>query len=94
MEKAKLLTLLGELHAELASADELDPDTRQAVAALASDAQRLLEDKAEEPAPGNPDASPTMAEQFRARLREFGADHPALSKALNQVADGLSGLGI
>lgn len=99
MEKQRLLTLLRELHDELAGAEQLDPDARAAVATIAADAERLLHtgagpagEAASSEAPG--DGEGTLANQLRERLREFGADHPQLAKALNQVADGLSGLGI
>ena len=94
MERQRLLTLLEELHAELAQTPQLDAELRQAVATLATDAGRLLADEA----PGA-EASPiafdaVVSQQLRARLAEFGAEHPQLAKAINQLADGLSNLGI
>lgn len=100
MDKARLLALLNELHAELATADQLDNDTRTAVATIATDAQRLLRQSdahaegGDSTTAGFEDDHGSLAQQLRDRLQEFGADHPRLAKALNQVADGLSGLGI
>ncbi|MBX3425946.1 MAG: DUF4404 family protein [Pirellulales bacterium] len=93
MDKQRLLSLLEELHAELAEAVELDAETRTALAGLAGDAQRVLESPAEQETTPSGDDAPVSG-LLRERLLEFGSEHPQLAKALNQVADGLANLGI
>lgn len=90
MEKKHLLSTVETLHAELAGSDEVDADTRALLETLADDIRRLLE---QEDAESSEHLGPLSARVHDLVLR-FETDHPRLTTVLNQVADGLSNLGI
>ncbi|HLS82883.1 MAG TPA: DUF4404 family protein [Steroidobacter sp.] len=81
---------LATLHAELARARSVDPQSRELLITLLNDITRLLGGGAAEQTQG--DRSP------RERLGEFAvqfeAEHPALGTALRQVVDTLAKAGI
>ncbi|MFO1456791.1 MAG: DUF4404 family protein [Steroidobacteraceae bacterium] len=66
-----LHTLLRRLHAELGRADTLDPESRELLAVLAGDLQRLSSHR-------------SSARDYAAR---FEAEHPDVAATLRQIAD-------
>jgi hypothetical protein len=89
MDRKRVLEALETLKAELAGAD-VDPQTRETLERMAGDIQTRMEagpadeGEAEEPLSG----------QLQDVVQEFGAEHPKLSGAINQVAAALANLGI
>jgi hypothetical protein len=93
MDKSKLQQTLTQVHSELADADSVDQDTRQLLTTLTNDIQRLLE-KDEAPPAAEEDSDGPLSKQVRGLMLQFESEHPKLTSALNQVADGLANLGI
>ena len=95
MDKSQLQQTLAQVHNELADAQSVDDDTRQLLTTLTNDIQRLLEkDQTEPSSPDSDDADGPLSSQVRSLMLQFETDHPKLTSALNQVADGLANLGI
>ena len=95
MDKTELQQTLAQVHTELADAQAVDQDTRALLTTLTNDIQRLLE-KDEAP-PTKPDSDTDdgpLSKQVRGLVLQFESEHPKLTTALNQVADGLASLGI
>jgi Domain of unknown function (DUF4404) len=90
MERQELTAKLAQLHAELARADEVDPESLDLLRQLTADISRLLEAK---------DAA-TRAEAegvssgLKDLLLKFEAEHPELSLTVGKVADALAAIGI
>jgi len=87
MDRKRVLDALTTLQAELAGAD-VDPQTRETLERMASEIQARMESdnltEGEEPLSG----------QLQEVLLEFGAEHPKVTGAINQVAAALANLGI
>ena len=89
MEKQHLLATLEKLRDELAGMQEVDDQTRAVLAKLTDDIQRVVgegisEEQQEEPLSG----------RVEEMVQEFGAEHPGLASALNQLSAALANLGI
>ena len=84
MERDRLNALLGELQRELASADHLDPDSRQLVEQVLADVDRLDDGGVEG----------TLAGNVQDLILKVESEHPRLALMLGQVADALARLGI
>jgi hypothetical protein len=91
MSEKALRQQLNQLHRELATAAELDPELRDLLRAVAQDIEKLLGENVavdEEPA----------GEELQARVQqatvEFEAEHPRLAHILGDLADTLTKLGI
>jgi hypothetical protein len=89
MDQKRVLEALETLKAELAGA-EVDPQTRETLERMAGDIQSRLESGA---ATEGEDDEP-LSGQLQDVVQEFGAEHPKLSGAINQVAAALANLGI
>jgi hypothetical protein len=89
MEKRRLLETLAELRANLAQAENVDPETIARLETLTADIEREL---------GKPGAEkpkePTSSHGLKDKLLEFEAEHPQLSVAIGKVADALAAMGI
>jgi hypothetical protein len=90
MQKQQLRETLTALHDELAAAQSVDPETRQLLESLADDIRRLSSDDAKRSAADVDSASA----EVQGLITKFEADHPELTRALNQVASALANLGI
>ena len=90
MEKSELLKTLEAVHAELADAETVDDDTRQMLTTLTDDIRRLSQ---QDEAASTEELGP-LSSQLHDLVLRFETEHPRLTNALNQVADGLAGLGI
>ena len=86
MPRQALRKQLTELHGELASASELDPELRELLREVAGDIEKLLGEE------------PSTADQLQGRIRQatvdFEAEHPRLAHILGDLADTLTKLGI
>jgi len=90
MDKQQLLSTLENLHAELAGAERVDENKLQQLRTITDDIQRLL---TQEEDVSSEQVAP-VSDNVQDLLLQFEADHPGLTSALNQVAAGLSNLGI
>ena len=83
MGKERLNRLLAELNEELHEGSELDAETRQLLAALNADIERLT---------GGEEESPVVrARQLESR---FAANHPVAERLARELADVLAKMGI
>jgi hypothetical protein len=90
MDKQRVLDALKTLRAELADAEGLDPSSRAELERVADDLERQLHTR---PAEESHDAEP-LAGRLQDAVQEFGAEHPQITGAVNQVAAALANLGI
>ena len=90
MDKQRVIEALHTLRAELADAEQMDASSRAALAQVTADIQQKLE--ADEPL--EMEEGDLLSGRLQDAVQEFGAEHPQLSGALNQVAAALANLGI
>jgi hypothetical protein len=90
MDKQQILSVLEKLQTELSSVQEVDVDKQQKLQTIATDIQQLL---TQEEDPSSAQVDPVHA-RIQDLLLQFESEHPSLTAALNQVAAGLSNLGI
>ena len=90
MDKQQILSVLEKLQTELSSVQEVDVDKQQKLQTIATDIQQLL---TQEEDPSSEQVDPVRA-SIQDLLLQFESEHPSLTAALNQVAAGLSNLGI
>jgi Domain of unknown function (DUF4404) len=90
MDHRQLLESLESLHAELASRMEIDAETRERLGRVTGDIQRLL-NQAE--VVSREDVEP-VHDSVRDLVLRIESEHPSLTSVLNQLASGLSNLGI
>jgi hypothetical protein len=81
-------TLL-RLHDELRSGEPLDEQERGMLERLAGDIEKTLH-----PGASEPDALEALGTRLREAIERFEQSHPALTAAVNRVADALARLGI
>lgn len=86
MSAQDLKPALATLHAELGKAPAVDDETRALLRQVAADIERALDDGAPHPE----DAAATL----EARALSFEAKHPALTEAVQAVAQLLRGAGV
>lgn len=91
MPKKALEQRLSELHNELASASQLDPQLRALAKDVAGDIEKLL---AEESDRAERSAADELRERVQQATVDFEAEHPRLAHVLNDLADTLTKLGI
>lgn len=84
--KEVLIRDLDRLRAELAASGELDSATRQSLATLAEDIERILGEG------HSPEDS--LPDRLRAAASQFEAEHPRLARTLSEITDTLAKLGI
>ena len=89
MERAELRATLARLHDELRGGKALDAESRALLESLAHDIERTLH-----PGGAEPDALEALSERLREAIERFQESHPALTAAVNGVADALARLGI
>ncbi|MEO2046765.1 MAG: DUF4404 family protein [Pirellulales bacterium] len=90
MDKQQILSVLEKLQTELSSVQEVDDDKQQKLQSIAKDIQQLL---TQEEDLSSAQVDPVHA-SIQYLLLQFESEHPSLTAALNQVAAGLSNLGI
>lgn len=86
MPKETLRRNLALLHKELESADELDEETREDLAHLAADIQRVLAEEAAD--------HRSITQRIESAALQFEATHPRLSRLFGEVTDALAKIGI
>jgi hypothetical protein len=77
---------LDRLHQELANTESLDRETRELLAQVAADIERVLADEGA--------GSGDIGARVQTAALRFEADHPKLSQALSEVTDALAKLGV
>lgn len=88
MDKQRVLEALHTLRAELADATGLDAASRASLQRVTEDIERQLHQ-----GPPAHDDEP-LAGRLQDAAQEFGAEHPQIAGAVNQVAAALANLGI
>lgn len=91
MEKEELLKTLEALHAELQNADSVDEETRGKLTALTEDIRRLSQPVEQQQ---SAEEVGILSGQIQDMMLKFETEHPALTRALNQVSSALANLGI
>lgn len=91
MPKKALEQQLAELHDELASAAELDPELRRLLRNVADDIESVL---AEKPTAAGGASSDDVHHRIREATVEFEAEYPRVAHILGDLADTLTKLGI
>jgi hypothetical protein len=92
MDRAKLRSLLTELHRELGSAERLDEESRRLVEQVLADVDRLEAGPTAARSTGRNDAGADDA--LRDLVLKLEAEHPRLAATIGQLADALGRLGI
>jgi hypothetical protein len=89
MDKQRVLEALNTLRAELADAQGLDASSRAELERVTDDLEQQLH-----AGPIAADDSEPLAGRLQDAVQEFGAEHPQITGAVNQVAAALANLGI
>ena len=89
VERDELRKTLARLHEELRGGQRLDAEARELLETLARDIERLLH-----PGPREPEALEALAQRLGEAIERFEESHPALTAAVNRVADALARMGI
>ena len=90
MDKQRILEALNVLRAELADAEGLEDASRQELERVTGDIERKLHSDGTTAAD---DVGP-LSGRLQDAAQEFGAEHPQITSAVNQVAAALANLGI
>jgi hypothetical protein len=90
MDKQRVLDALKTLRAELADAEGLDAASRAELERVTDDIERKLHAGA----PAEAHGEEPLAGRLQDAVQEFGAEHPQIAGAVNQVAAALANLGI
>jgi hypothetical protein len=91
MPKKALREQLSELHGELASAAQLDPELRAQLREVAREIEKVLEQQSAQNAPSSTELLQNRVQQATV---DFEAEHPRLARILGDLADTLTKLGI
>jgi hypothetical protein len=89
MDRQRLIATIQELRAELANADDVDPDTLARLDELTNELERGVKR-------GEQTAARQVAQDssgLKELLLKFEADHPQLSASVGRVADALAAMG-
>jgi len=78
---------LGELHAELARTQSVDPKSRELLADVQRDIESVL-GRSDEP------GQRTLRERLEAAIEHFETSHPVLTATMGRVMDQLANMGI
>jgi hypothetical protein len=89
MDKQRVLDALNTLRAELADATGLDESSRANLERVTEAIERQVHTG--EPSEGEDDP---LSGRLQDAVQEFGAEHPQIAGAVNQVAAALANLGI
>ena len=90
MDKQQLTETLDKLHAELAQAKELEPETMARLRTLAAELRRLV---GSEVAPVAKDIAP-IKQRLDETLVDVEVNHPQLTAVLEAIANTLATIGI
>jgi predicted component of type VI protein secretion system len=90
MEKEKLLEMLETLHADLSTADKVDPEAETLLRSVTDDIERLLDDQQESPEAD----STSLSGELNSMVLSWEAENPRIGRLLEQAAAALGNLGI
>lgn len=90
MQEQELKNTLAALHEQLSNRTQVDDQTRALLKALTDDIHRLLDSERS----GSTQQEEPLSEQVHDLVRQFEADHPELTAALNRIASALANMGI
>ena len=91
MNRDEMLQTLATLHNELATAENLDEETRQMLKTLTGDIEKVLiqlENSSGE------EIDKSLTQQLRESVIEFEVRHPIIGGLLMRLTDGLANMGI
>jgi uncharacterized membrane protein YccC len=91
MDQKSLRERLAKLHAELASAHQQNPATRQSLGKILPDVKRMVDQPADAAASS---ADKTLSERLERVAVQFEAEHPTLAASARRLIDLLSEAGI
>ena len=89
MSREELRNTLASLHETLNETSDVDDDTRELLASVTADIQRLLVDDG-----SAVEADDSLSERIADMSRDFDAHHPMIGGLLQRLSDGLANLGI
>ena len=89
MSREELRKTLASLHETLNETSDVDDDTRELLASVTADIQRLLVDDG-----SAVEADDSLSERIADMSRDFDAHHPMIGGLLQRLSDGLANLGI
>jgi hypothetical protein len=89
MPREQLRKLIGDLHTELSTAEQIDDDSRALLQQLAGDIETLTVDESPEAGPRE-----SAVDQLEEAVVKFETDHPRQSMVLGEILDALGKLGI
>lgn len=88
MREHTLKEQLSRLHEELASGESLDPETRELLARVSRDIERVLDED-------DVDVdNASIVARVEAAALDFEVSHPRLSRFLSEITDTLAKLGV
>jgi hypothetical protein len=90
MDEKTLRERLAKLHAELASAHQENPATRQSLGEILPDVKRMVD----EPAGAADSVGKTLPDRLERVAVQFEAEHPTLAASARRLIDLLSEVGI
>lgn len=90
MDQKSLRERLAKLHAELTSAHQQNPATRQSLGEILPDVKRMVD----QPVAPEPSADKTLSERLERVAVQFEAEHPTLAASARRLIDLLSEAGI
>jgi hypothetical protein len=91
MDQKSLRERLAKLHAELASAHQQDPATRQSLGEILPDVKRMVDQPADTAAAPVDKSLPERLERVAV---QFEAEHPTLAASARRLIDLLNEVGI
>lgn len=91
MNRDEMLQTLATLHNELATAENLDEETRQMLKTLTGDIEKVLVQL--ENSSGE-EIDKSLTQQLRESVIEFEVRHPIIGGLLMRLTDGLANMGI
>jgi hypothetical protein len=86
MPKQALKSQLNALRRQLSATENLDPETRELLTAVADDIDQVLEESEENPT--------SMRGRIEAATYRFEAEHPDLARLLGEIGDTLAKIGL
>lgn len=91
MNRDEMLQTLTALHDELATADNIDAETRQMLKSLTGEIEKVLNTT---DTSGDNDLSRSLSTQLKESVIEFEVRHPIIGGLLERLTDGLANMGI
>jgi hypothetical protein len=91
----KLRAMLGQLHTQLESIDEVDPEVRALLESAVADIHQVIRSEETTATPIPPrDEQESIADRLTHAARHFEESHPTLSGVVGSIIDVLGRMGI